>query len=509
MPSSSGTPPINLPDDGIRLAVLERLQILDTSEEEPYQDAVELAAQLCGTPVGLISFMGRNRIWLKAKFGLAHDGFDTDSFLCSQTVDVGDLTIIENADVNGLGFYAGVPIYAESIAVGTLSVLDREGRSLSNSQAQGLKAIGRQVSAMLEQRLLSHKLESQNRELLDAATEAESLSRELTHSSKRFANLFHGLPVACMTLDRQGRVMEWNEKSTEVYGFEYWEVISQPILDLVVPEEKLELARKAFDKSFEKGATYGANEWNVMRKDGSLIWVLSNSVPIFDHEGNVVGLISSNVDITGRKRAESALQESHQLIELQTKELREANARLRDLASTDGLTGLSNHRTFQDFLKLHFSLAERNQTEVSVILLDIDNFKFLNDEHGHPMGDTVLKRIAKILPSCCRATDLAARYGGEEFIIVLPETTAATAQELAERIRVAIESDTEQELHVTASFGVASYVGSSGDPKDLVKKADQAMYHSKSRGRNRVTLFSEQMEEECAHTAHARELFLK
>jgi len=168
-------------------------------------------------------------------------------------------------------------------------------------------------------------------------------------------------------------------------------------------------------------------------------------------------------------------------------ELERQNAKLESLATTDGLTGLKNHRAFHDRLVAEWAGSERYGTPLSLILLDVDKFKQYNDTYGHPAGDDVLKRVGALLMSTSRETDFVARYGGEEFVIVLSHTTSEAAMEMAERCRAAIEGETWPLRPVTASFGVSTYRPGLVGQADLIREADGALYVSKGSGRNCVT----------------------
>lgn len=183
-------------------------------------------------------------------------------------------------------------------------------------------------------------------------------------------------------------------------------------------------------------------------------------------------------------------QRNDQLREQQEK-LRLANEQLQALATTDGLTGLKNHRTFKERLAEEFERATRYHLPLSLILLDVDHFKSFNDAHGHPAGDEVLKRVAKHLTESTRSTDFVARYGGEEFVVLLPFTHHQAALALAERTRAAIQGAKWELRAVTASFGVATINEGTHTASMLVEMADNALYRSKDTGRNRVTHASE------------------
>ena len=192
-------------------------------------------------------------------------------------------------------------------------------------------------------------------------------------------------------------------------------------------------------------------------------------------------------EIVDRKLMEQKIREYSLHLEKQRQELEEANIRLSVQASTDGLTGLNNHRAFQEGLAKEVQRAFRYQAAVSLILLDVDKFKQYNDTYGHPAGDQVLKQVASVLQTNARSTDFVARYGGEEFVIVLPDTDAVQAHEVAERMRQAIEAQTWEKRFVTASFGVSTLSLTAASASSLIAQADKALYHSKHAGRNRVT----------------------
>jgi two-component system, cell cycle response regulator len=160
------------------------------------------------------------------------------------------------------------------------------------------------------------------------------------------------------------------------------------------------------------------------------------------------------------------------------------------LATTDGLTGLVNHRTLQARLDEHLAACQRYARKVSFILIDIDHFKAVNDTYGHPTGDLVLRGIARLLQTEARTTDVAARYGGEEFALVMPETDRAGAVRTAERIREkvakAVFQSDQGELKVTLSVGVATFPDDAQTKGDLVELADGGLYHAKRHGRNQT-----------------------
>ncbi len=192
-------------------------------------------------------------------------------------------------------------------------------------------------------------------------------------------------------------------------------------------------------------------------------------------------------DITARKEAEETVRNHAVVLDFQKRELEKANAELEARATTDGLTGLKNHRAFQERLAEEVRRAARYGTPLSLILLDVDCFKQYNDSHGHPAGDTVLKTVARVVQASARDTDLAARYGGEEFVLVLPQTSLDGAAAFAERLRATLADYPWPRRAVTASFGVATLRLGEETGSSLLARADEALYQSKTLGRNRVT----------------------
>lgn len=193
-------------------------------------------------------------------------------------------------------------------------------------------------------------------------------------------------------------------------------------------------------------------------------------------------------------RLERLLAEKDQLIKEKDElhaNLEAANKRLAQIASTDGLTGLFNHRAFQEALKRDLHRAKRSGNPLSLILFDVDHFKKFNDTWGHQAGDAVLQAIGKLLIATVRQGDVPARYGGEEFVIILPDTPLDGAFILADRLRVRISNLKirmgEATLEVTSSFGIAEVRGrKEHDGATLVEAADKALYLAKRTGRNRV-----------------------
>lgn len=175
-------------------------------------------------------------------------------------------------------------------------------------------------------------------------------------------------------------------------------------------------------------------------------------------------------------------------------DLAKTHEKIYHMATIDGLTGLVNHRTFQNGLRKMLDRASRQKTKVALILCDIDHFKGINDNYGHPFGDEVLRQVARVLKDAVRTVDLAARYGGEEFTLVLENADQTGGVNLAERVRKEIEglrfSHANKEIRITISFGVSCYPTLARDQSALISQADQALYRSKEAGRNQTQCYT-------------------
>lgn len=167
--------------------------------------------------------------------------------------------------------------------------------------------------------------------------------------------------------------------------------------------------------------------------------------------------------------------------------------RMETMATTDGLTGLTNHRSFQERFADLLERSQRHGHKAAMLLCDVDHFKNVNDTHGHPVGDEVLRQVARVLQAATRKIDIPARYGGEEFAVVLEATDLEGALGLAERIRedvgkLVCESE-KGNFQITMSIGVAAFPGDGVEPAVLIGRADMSLYHAKESGRNRVVCY--------------------
>ncbi|MCK4271595.1 diguanylate cyclase [bacterium] len=169
----------------------------------------------------------------------------------------------------------------------------------------------------------------------------------------------------------------------------------------------------------------------------------------------------------------------------------------KQLSRIDGLTELFNYAFFQQLLKTEIERAQRYGHELSLLMIDIDDFKGYNDRNGHPAGDEALKHLSRVMSRAVRGCDFIARYGGDEFVVVLPETDLSEAKLIGERLRLLVEqTEFENELAnkqglITVSVGLATYPHDAQTKEDLIKRADEALYKAKALNRNKLCVFSE------------------
>lgn len=200
---------------------------------------------------------------------------------------------------------------------------------------------------------------------------------------------------------------------------------------------------------------------------------------------NQLKLYKETLEIRVSQRTEE-LENTNKLLKAEISERKNIEQKLEELATTDALTSLYNRRKFEELLTREIDRNRRYKTELSLIFCDIDNFKRINDEFGHDIGDTILRDFAASLKISVRSTDIVARWGGEEFVILVSNATPQQAQEIAEKLRKTIEDKSFPPVgRVTASFGLTKFK-SDDNQVTIIKRADQALYQAKENGRNIV-----------------------
>ncbi len=300
------------------------------------------------------------------------------------------------------------------------------------------------------------------------------------------------IPVPTFVIDQEHIVIHWNKALENLTGYQasemvgtvdHWKAfypLQKPLLaDLVVDNVRENAIAGYYDGKYRKsplseGAYEVENFFPCLGNNGR--WLFFTATPIPDTDGVILGAVQTLQDITERKIVED--------------ELRESEKRYRELSITDSLTKLYNSRHFFRQLRQEIERAKRYEEPLSLILLDIDNFKGYNDTYGHLEGDRVLAVLADVIRETLRSADSAYRYGGEEFTVILPETEGENALLVAERLRKCFEETVlsplpRSEVHMTVSVGVTQYAPGEEDSV-FIKRADSAMYTAKTSGKNRV-----------------------
>jgi diguanylate cyclase (GGDEF)-like protein/PAS domain S-box-containing protein len=291
-----------------------------------------------------------------------------------------------------------------------------------------------------------------------------------------------------------------NRQLTTLLGYEPDQVSetgSDPLPRLIYPEDLDIIFNRYQSYSLLKDGEILEIEFRCLTSAGELRWMYARDV-VFkrDTEAQPTQILVNMLDVTEKKLLDDQIenqvleiQDTNLALEIQTNALEEANAQLESLAFTDGLTGIANHRSFQEELAKSFELARRKKSKLSLLLIDVDRFKQYNDTYGHPSGDIVLKRVAAVIREACPTGCLPARYGGEEFGVICPKFSPSEVLDLAEKIRCSIEQTPWPEHGVTVSIGAVSMSDDVQTPSDLVTVSDNALYSSKASGRNCVTFY--------------------
>jgi diguanylate cyclase (GGDEF)-like protein/PAS domain S-box-containing protein len=277
-------------------------------------------------------------------------------------------------------------------------------------------------------------------------------------------------------------LFDWNAVTGEVFYSARWKQIlgygdheianSTEEWDLRVHEDDLPRVKAEIDAHLTRKTPYYVSEYRMRCRDGSYRWVLARGQAVWDEQGKPLRMAGSHTDITDRKKAEEQLSNE---------------------AAVDQLTQISNRRRLLEQVATAFHTSRGTGKPLCVCVCDIDNFKQVNDDCGHAVGDRVLSTFAQILREALRTGDIAGRLGGDEFCVILPGTRESEAATTMERVRTRLETmlfaqRDGKPFHVTATFGLAEMTGRLESEADLMEAADQALYAGKRNGRNRVNI---------------------
>jgi diguanylate cyclase (GGDEF)-like protein/PAS domain S-box-containing protein len=303
-------------------------------------------------------------------------------------------------------------------------------------------------------------------------------NQEIMRFRAELQTMFDAMPEGVLLIDGDMKVVQGNPRAYELL----------PGLKTAagrIPHERMKKGscpHKGVPEAFKKGKTC-EHQCSIRLPDGTVRHLHSICAPILE-DSKVLYVVEAIRDITERVKTERELEEK-------TAELVDANRLLSQVAITDSLTQVYNRHHFDGLLHKEVKrLTRKKYSHLSLMMIDIDHFKKLNDRYGHLTGDTVLREVAKLLKENIRATDTIARYGGEEFAIVMPDTHLEGAAYRAEVLRKILQNTEfrghDGSIRITISIGVAAY--SAGSPRDFVAMADQALYQAKHSGRNAVVV---------------------
>ncbi len=370
-------------------------------------------------------------------------------------------------------FFAGAAIFTQARSViGVLCTVDMVPRVLTSEQEDGLELLAKQLQARIE-------LREQRRELQELIWEKDRAAARLAAEEERFRAFMNASPFLSYLKDASGRLLFYNQAFAQKFGVSDDAWLGRTG-DQLWGEEISALVRSD-DIDVRSNTGVVESEEQLRGSNGAVSCWKTYRFPCHDTFGNVL-LAGIAVDMTEEVAHKAEIERYQQ-------ELEQANEQLRQLSVTDGLTGLRNRRAFEERLTLEFSIARRRERSLSVMLLDVDFFKQINDRWGHAAGDGVLRQLGETLRGSVRLPDLVARYGGEEFAVLIPESGPDATLGLANRMMQRIAAGDWRHTPVTVSIGLATIQPDTRDGFELVRHADEALYAAKRGGRNRVVIY--------------------
>jgi len=358
----------------------------------------------------------------------------------------------------------GIPLQKGSEVIGVLTIY-------SNSQT----FFNEDTKKLLQEMQLDINFALENFAKAKRAKEAQMLMAREQENAQCYLNVVN---VMILALDTQGRVTMINPKGCKLLGYKREEIIGKNWIENFIPKrlraEVLKVKNTVEEKS-EKEVYSHENQ--IVTKSGEERIIAWKNTPLFDENGKNIGLLASGDDITQQKHD---------------------SERIYKLANHDPLTGLANRLLLKDHFNQTLFLSKRSQKNFALMLIDLDNFKEINDTLGHPVGDALLVEVANRFSKISRNEDTISRQGGDEFLLLFANTDENSASQIAQKLLDTIAepfSYEGQELHTTISVGIAVYPANGQELDTLVKNADTAMYKAKEGGKNRYQFYTQTMNE--------------
>ena len=325
--------------------------------------------------------------------------------------------------------------------------------------------------------------------------------RDITEEKKAeaalrvFRHAIEQSPSAIVITDSEGHIDYVNRQFTRITGYDLEDIRGKTPRVLKSGETSEEIYKHLWE-TVKRGETWEGEMLN-RKKDGGYYWAQELVAPVTNADGHVIRFVAMQQDITERKQTESDLRLMNARLQVQLMEIENLHGQLREEAIRDSLTRLFNRRFMEETLDREISRADRAPAPISVVMMDVDLFKAINDTHGHQAGDTVLQTLGTFLLENTRISDIACRYGGDEMLVVMPGASLEQAAQRAEEWRAAFSllefSLGDTCVSTTLSLGIASLPEHARTPNELLGAADKALYRAKIK-RNCVEIFNVDMQ---------------
>jgi diguanylate cyclase (GGDEF)-like protein/PAS domain S-box-containing protein len=439
----------------------------ETLAEALFDEVTRLAAAACGTPIAALSLVEEGHRWFKSRGGVSPTETPRAIALSSEAVLTHDVLVFadlwrekrfaeETLGRSGIRFFAGVPLYASNgTPIGTLSVMDRAPRELGRAARDELLRLGEWAS---------RELDDSGSDTLTSAPRPASAKPALPPEPEFRHMVEQSRPGIFLIQDRRFRYA--NPGLAAILGYSRDELLALETIEPTIAAEE----RAAILERLERpGAGLQPFSYRALKKDGAPVDVeVHPSAVELAGRPAVLGML---LDVGYRKRSE---------------------AQIIEQAFVDPLTRLPNRARFVDRLELALAQARRYGRRLAIFYVDVDDFKFANDNWGHTVGDTLLQSLALRLKRSLREVDTVARVGGDEFVVLMPdlrqtEDMSHVAQKLLSVVGNPFQID-GRTIHLTSSIGVAVYPDDGDAAEALLHNADAAMYRAKAIGQNNYQL---------------------